>query len=227
MKSLLRTLKKIPWWGYLCGFFYFGLQYGLYRLGELLSRVIGTAAHPLPCKIPFLDDRIPLIPVFVIIYVYSYIFWIMGPIAVSLTSKRNFVNYLWGISLAYLIGFLIFIFVPTYMDRAAEGLYEAVAGGGFFKDMLKTVYEADGSTIAYNLFPSYHCLISLYHYLGIRKQQEIPKGFRVYSLVMVILICMSTVFTKQHYIIDTVGGLGISLGCYLLMRKLDPGKKYE
>ena len=104
---------------------------------------------------------------------------------------------------------------------------EVAARPGLFNGMLKTIYAADGSDLAFNLFPSYHCLISAYCWLGVRNRPEISKGFRVYSLVMVILICMSTVFTKQHYIIDTVGGLGISLGCYLLMRKLDPGKKYE
>jgi membrane-associated phospholipid phosphatase len=98
---------------------------------------------------------------------------------------------------------------------------------GFFNQLLATVYAADGSTLAFNLFPSYHCLISLYCYLGVRKQPEISKGFQVYSLVMVVLICLSTLFTKQHYIIDMIGGLGISLACYALMHRLDPGRKYQ
>ncbi|MBQ1521435.1 MAG: phosphatase PAP2 family protein, partial [Erysipelotrichaceae bacterium] len=79
---------------------------------------------------------------------------------------------------------------------------------------------ADGSEMAYNLVPSYHCLISAYCYLGVRKQPEISKGFRVYSLIMAILISISTVCTKQHYIIDVVTGVGISIGCYLLMNRV-------
>ena len=39
---------------------------------------------------------------------------------------------------------------------------------------------------------------------------------------MTILICMSTVFTKQHYFLDIVGGLGISVICYAVVQKLDP-----
>ncbi|MBR6349947.1 MAG: hypothetical protein IKR67_05295, partial [Lachnospiraceae bacterium] len=64
-----------------------------------------------------------------------------------------------------------------------------------------------------------------YCYLGVRKQPEISKGFRIYSLVMTILICLSTVFTKQHYFIDIFGGLAISIICYLVVGKLDPGGK--
>jgi membrane-associated phospholipid phosphatase len=174
-----------------------------------------------------IDDLFPVIPVFVVIYLFSYVFWICGPIAVSLTAKRNFVNYICGLSLAYVIGFLFFVFLPTCMDRTAEGLMAIAAEPGFFNQLLATVYAADGSTLAFNLFPSYHCLISLYCYLGVRKQPEISKGFQVYSLVMVVLICLSTLFTKQHYIIDMVGGLGISLACYALMHRLDPGRKYQ
>ncbi len=227
MKAILRTLRSVPRWGWAFGFGYFALQYGMYRLGAWLSRVIGTIDYAFPCKIPVIDDLFPVIPVFVVIYLFSYVFWICGPIAVSLTAKRNFVNYICGLSLAYVIGFLFFVFLPTCMDRTAEGLMAIAAEPGFFNQLLATVYAADGSTLAFNLFPSYHCLISLYCYLGVRKQPEISKGFQVYSLVMVVLICLSTLFTKQHYIIDMVGGLGISLACYALMHRLDPGRKYQ
>ena len=227
MKRFWETVKSIPRWGWIVGFVYFGLQYGMYRLGELLSRVLGTVSYAFPCKIPVLDDLFPLVPAFAVIYLSSYFFWICGPIAVSLTKKRNFVNYICGLSLSYLIGFLFFVFLPTYMDRTAEGLMEAAKQPGIFNAMLATIYAADGSEYAFNLFPSYHCLISLYCYLGVRKQPEISKGFQVYSLVMVVLICLSTLFTKQHYIIDMVGGLGISLACYALMHRLDPGRKYQ
>lgn len=126
--------------------------------------------------------------------------------------------------MAYIIGFLFFVFLPTYMDRNAEGLMEQALQPGFFNGLLATIYAADGSNLAFNLFPSYHCLISLYCYLGVRKQPEISKGFRAYSLIMAMLICFSTVFTKQHYFIDIVGGLGISIICYSIVNRIDLAK---
>ncbi|MBQ9815230.1 MAG: phosphatase PAP2 family protein [Lachnospiraceae bacterium] len=218
-------LKKIPWWGWVLGIVYFGLQYGMYRLADLLSRVFGTIDRALCPKIAAVDDLIPVIAIFAVIYLFSYIFWICGPIAVSLTKRSNFINYIIGLSAAYLIGFLIFVLMPTYMDRNAEGLMAIAAQPGIFNKLLGIIYGADGSGLAFNLFPSYHCLISLYCYLGVRKQPEISKGFRIYSLVMTILICLSTVFTKQHYFIDIFGGLAISIICYLVVGKLDPGGK--
>ena len=225
MKRFWETVKSIPSWGWIVGFVYFGLQYGMYRLGDWISRLTGTIERAFPPKIPF-DDLIPIIPVFAVIYLFSYVFWICGPIAVSLTKKRNFVNYIVGLSLAYLIGFLFFVFLPTCMDRSREGLMEVASRPGLFNWLLSIIYGADGSGMAFNLFPSYHCLISLYCYLGVRKQPEISKGFRIYSLIMTALICLSTVFTKQHYVLDIAGGLGISLLCYWLVGIWDPGKKY-
>lgn len=225
--KLVEKLKKVPRYGWICGFLFFGLQYGMYRLADWISRITGTIDNAFPPKIAFIDDKIPVIAIFAVIYVYSYFFWICGPIAASLTEKKNFINYIIGLLAAYIIGFLIFIFMPTCMDREAEGLMEIANGSGIANFMLRTIYGADGSGMAFNLFPSYHCLISLYCYLGVARRPEISKGFRIYSLVMTILICMSTVFTKQHYFIDIIGGLGISLVCYFAVALINPGRRIE
>ena len=225
MDKLFKKIKMVPWWGWVSGIVFFILQRLFYDFGFYLSKSLGTISRAFECKIPVIDDLIPVIPVFTVIYLFSYIFWIMAPIVASLTEKNNYVNYLIGLFMAYLIGLLFFIFVPTYMDRVKEGLLVIVDKPGIFNLMLKTVYENDGKEIAYNLLPSYHCLISAYCYLGIRNREEISKGFRVYSLVMAILVCLSTIFTKQHYIIDVISGVGISLVCYIITTKLNIADK--
>jgi hypothetical protein len=227
MKKLTDLLKRVPWWGYVLGIVYFALQYGMYRLGNLLSVVLGTISYAFEWKIAPIDDLFPVIPAFSLIYIYSYVFWIMGPMAVSITKRRNFINYICGLTLAYIIGFLFFVFMPTYMDRVKEGLMEYADKTGFLNQLLASVFAADGGTMAFNLFPSYHCLISVYCWLGVWKQPEISKGFQMYSLIMFILIVLSTLFTKQHYIPDCFGGIGIAVFCYWLMNRLDPGKKWE
>ena len=219
----MKLLKKIPAYGYIAGILFFALQYGLYQLGNYLSGVIGTKENAWCPKI-FLDNYIPVVSVFVVIYVFSYVFWICGPMAVSIGKKSHFINYVVGLLLAYLIGFLIFTFAPTYMDRVAEGL-TTYAGNGIFDKMLQTVYASDGGDIAFNLFPSYHCMISTYCYLGVRKQPEISKGFKIYSFIMALLICISTQLTRQHYLLDMVAGISIAVICYIIVGKWNPGKE--
>ena len=214
--------KKIRLKGILLGIALFAIQFGLYFLGTKLSAMLGTNAYAFKWKIPALDDLFPIVPFFAVIYLYAYFFWVCAPVAVYATKKRNLINYLCGYFLAILIGFVFFVFVPTYMDRMEEGLMDFAGRTGIFNRMLAFVYSADGGKIAYNLFPSYHCLVSTYSYLGIRKRPEVSLGIRAYSLIMTLLICCSTVFTKQHYFIDIVGGLSISILCYIIVQKLDP-----
>ena len=104
---------------------------------------------------------------------------------------------------------------------------ELAARSGPFRWVLGIIYAADGGERAFNLFPSYHCLISAYCYLGVRKRLEISQGYRIGSLVMTVLICLSAVLTKQHYFIDVAGGVGIALLCHGLIQWLDPGKRAE
>lgn len=221
----LNKIKRIPWWGWLSGPFYFILQYSMYRLGNYCSFLIGTKESPWCPKIPAIDDLVPVVAAFIVIYVFAYVFWVCGPIAVSLTKKSNAINFFIGFTAAYIVGFLFFTFCPTYMDRTAEGLMDYAAGGGLFDGALAWIYSIDGSEIAFNLFPSYHCLISVYCYLGVRGQEEISKGYRTYSLIMAILICLSTQFTKQHYILDLIGGVAVAVICYVIVEKINPGER--
>ncbi|MBE6121274.1 MAG: phosphatase PAP2 family protein [Erysipelotrichaceae bacterium] len=227
MKKFAEKIKQIPKWGWASGIGLFVLQYSMYRFANWVSVLIGTAEHAFECKIPVIDDLIPIIPVFVLPYIASYGLWVIAPAAASLTKKRNYINYVCGLLATYIIGSLIFILWPTYMDRAKEGLMAYAQQPGLMNMLLGVVYAADGSERAFNLFPSFHCIISAYCYLGVRKQPEISKGYQMFSLLAAVLICFSTVFTKQHYIIDVIGGIAISLAVYVLMNLIDPGRRME
>ena len=226
MKKLKETIRRIPRYGWIASAAIFSFNYALYLLGPLLARWLGTESWAFAPKIPFIDDRFQLIPAFVVIYVVSYVAWIIGILAVSLTDKRNFINYTIGLEASVLIGFLLFVFMPTTMDRVTEGLIQKVNEPGVFNWMMKFIYMCDGGETGRALFPSFHCLMSIYCYLGIRRQSEISKGFKVYTLVMTLLVCLSTVYTKQHYFVDIIGGLGIPVICYAIVRKLDPATRH-
>ena len=145
MKRRWNQIKRVPWWGWCFGIGYFALQRGMYRLGEWLSRALGTVAWAFECKIPVIDDLFPVVPAWTVIYVFiSYLFWIAGPVAASLTKKRNFVNYIVGLSLGYFVGFLFFAFMPTMMDRVKEGLMSVGEQPGFFNGLLDQGYWSDG-----------------------------------------------------------------------------------
>ena len=226
MKKLVETIKRFPKYGWIATVTIYFFNYALYLLGPLLARLLGTNSWAFAPKIPFIDDNFHVIPVFMIIYIVSYAIWVYGMLVISLTDKRNYINYIIAVEASALIGFLFFIFMPTYMDRVAEGVLKSVDGPGALNWVCRFIYAADGGDYGRALFPSFHCLMSIFCYLGIRKQKEISTGFKVYTLIAAFLICLSTVYTKQHYFIDIIGGLGIPVICYAIVQKIDPATRF-
>lgn len=99
-----------------------------------------------------------------------------------------------------------------------------VVGDDFCSWLVRFIYSADAP---YNLFPSIHCLVSWYCYIGIRKSSKIPKWYQWFSCVFAILVCASTQFTKQHYLVDIAGGIFIAQVCYICMKRGNVYQKVE
>ena len=117
---------------------------------------------------------------------------------------------------------LFFLVVPTTNVRPH------LQSTDIFAFLLKMVYVTDAPT---RLFPSIHCLVSWFCYIGLRGQKSIPKWYQTVSLIFAILVCVSTQVTKQHYVIDVLGGIAIAEFCYWIsgkiMKRLSSRKEEE
>lgn len=223
---MVKRIKRIPLWGWGLGFCVFLVQYIAYQMADIISEIIGTKANAWCPKIDVVDNSISILPAFSIIYVFAYIFWICGLAVTSLADKEDFINNLAVWILSYLFGTILLIAFPTNMDRIAEGLLVYGTRKDIISKLMYTIYRYDGLEKAVNLCPSFHCISSVCCYLGIRKQSVVSKGFRIYTLIMAILVCMSTVFIKQHYFIDVLSGVMIPIVCYLFVQELNFGKMW-
>ncbi|AAK79457.1 membrane-associated phospholipid phosphatase [Clostridium acetobutylicum] len=146
----------------------------------------------------YLDNKIPVVPIFTVIYLGSYIFWIINYILISKVNKNVCYRLIMADLLGKLICGIIYIVYPTTNIRPH------IVSSGIFVDMLKFLYSVDAAN---NLFPSIHCLVSWYCFAGIRNCKTIPVWYRYLSLFIAIMICVSTLTTKQHVIIDVFGGV--------------------
>ena len=215
--------KRIKPYAIVIGILYAVLQHGVYLLGHYLATWFGF--EPFLPKIPF-DDMIPIISIFIIPYVWSYLYWAMAPVAVSLCEKRHFADYMAANLTACVAGILLLAFFPTYMDRIAEGLYEVSENPSVFDKLRQFWYSLDGSAMAYNLLPSFHCINSTLCYLGVAGRSEIPGWFRVYSFITTLLIFASTVFVKQHYFLDIVTGVAVAVIAFIICKKYHWGRMW-
>ena len=156
------------------------------------------------------DRMVPVIPEFTSIYLICYVFWVVNYIMIAGIGKEHMYRFLTGDFLSRIVCGIFFVLLPTTLVRPE------ITGTGFWDQALRLVYSIDQSA---NLFPSIHCLVSWFCYIGIRHQKKIPVWYQRFSCVFAILVCVSTQVTKQHYIIDVFGGIILSELCYLIGKK--------
>lgn len=145
-----------------------------------------------------LDNMVPVMPIFIIFYFGSYIFWIINYILISRISEESCYRLAISDILGKLTCFIIYVAFPTTNVRPD------IVTSGIFVDMLKFLYKVDAAN---NLFPSIHVLVSWYSFIGLRNNNTIPAWYRYFSLFMAVMISISTLTTKQHVIADVFAGV--------------------
>ncbi|MDY3919449.1 MAG: phosphatase PAP2 family protein [Candidatus Limivivens sp.] len=154
-----------------------------------------------------LDRMVPFQPAWVSIYLVCYLFWVVNYLMVGRLEKEHFYRFVTADLLSRLVCGLFYLFLPTTNVRPE------VTGTGIWELLMAWLYAADEPT---NLFPSIHCLTSWFCYIGIRGQKKIPRWYQGFSLIFAILVCLSTQFTKQHYLVDLIGGVALAEGSWRL-----------
>ncbi|EOT22255.1 hypothetical protein C805_03575 [Eubacterium sp. 14-2] len=157
-----------------------------------------------------LDDRIPFVPWTVAIYLGCYVFWVVNYIIGCRQDREEAFRFLSADLLTKLVCFLCFLFLPTTNTRPV------IEGSTIWDELMRFLYQVDAAD---NLFPSIHCLTSWFCFIAVRRNEKIPKWYRLASLLMALSVCISTLTTKQHVLIDVAAGIGIAEGSYWFVEK--------
>lgn len=181
-----------------------------------LSLVLLVALVPLYILIPELfpprhrhlpelaiDRALPLVPVWALVYGALYLFLILLPIFVVRQDplvRRTVYAYLliWLVSYGF-----FFVFYPTAAPRPARVVAEGFAAWG-----LRALYASDPP---YNCFPSLHVAHSFVSALA---SHRVNRGLGVLATICAALVALSTLLTKQHYVVDVIGGVVLASVAY-------------
>lgn len=146
-----------------------------------------------------IDNLIPFSKYSVIPY-YFYYLYISGTLLALYFRKDSslFFRHVFSVTLSSIIALLIFIIFPTYVPR--PNLMET----DFLTRMMKHIYSIDPP---YNCFPSMHVFYSLICFWHLSLLNRKSFKFMTFNILSFVLISISTVFTKQHYTPDILGGL--------------------
>jgi membrane-associated phospholipid phosphatase len=146
-----------------------------------------------------LDRAVPLEPVWILVYSSMWVFAFLPAFVIrEVELRRRAVLAYITVALVSYVGFLLY---PTMGPRPARVIDE-----GFFAWSLRFIYDSDRP---YNCFPSLHVA---YAFVAALTCYRIHRGLGIAALAYASLIGISTLYIKQHYVIDVVAG---ALSAYL------------
>ncbi len=158
-----------------------------------------------------LDNRIPFLPWTSVIYLGCYIFWAVNYILGCTQDKENAEIFIWTEIISKTVCLICYVVIPTTNVRPY------IEGSGIFEKAMVWLYSVDAAD---NLFPSIHCLSSWLCVIAVRNQERVPKSYKVVSVIIAVLVCISTVTTKQHVIVDVIAGVLLAELSYKMAPKV-------
>ena len=158
-----------------------------------------------------LDDLIPFCEVFILPYFIWFLYIAVTVAYFLLTSKQDFLKCCTYLFTGMTICLLIYTVWPNGHYLRVD--LASLERDNIFLRMLSGIYSIDTAT---NVFPSIHVFNSVGAMIAINKSEKLHsiKWLQWGTFVLTILICMSTVFLKQHSIMDVMGALVLNFLLY-------------
>ena len=186
------------------------LYWPLFGVLFYLAERVLIPAHYYPVYIP-LDSRIPFCELFLIPYLFWFVYLVGMHLYTLLFDVRAFRRMMKFIIFTYSVALVLFFVFPT-----CQNLRPAV----FPRDNVLTrfmagFYRFDTST---NVLPSLHVVGSFaVHFAALDSKRFRTPAWRSFFTVSTALISISTVFLKQHSVLDVAAGLLVCAAGYALV----------
>lgn len=190
--------------------------FGLFFL--IVERLwIRESYFPVYCS---LDDKIPFCEYFLIPYLFWFVFLIGIHIYTLLFDVDSFKKLMRFIIITYSAAMLIYIVFPNCQELRPV-IFER---DNIFTHFIKGFYQFDTNT---NVCPSIHVIGSVAVMLCAWHSKHFSKtGWRIVFGVIALLISVSTVFLKQHSVLDIVAAVPICFIAYWIVYKKESKRVY-
>ena len=162
-----------------------------------------------------LDDLIPFCEYFVIPYTLWYFFIAATLLYFALYNPRGLKQFMTFIIVTQVVAMAIYILYPNRQDLRPE-VFE---NNNVFTWMVGQLYTIDTNT---NVCPSLHVGYSIAMASAWLKEKEISPWIKVCIALTAVAICLSTVFIKQHSVVDTF----VAIPMCLLAEIIAYGRSY-
>ncbi len=200
MKTLFHKYKHA--WVFLYGLIYLPWFY-------YLEKHVTDNFHVIHTRI---DEMIPFLEIFIIPYLLWFVYMAVAVLYFFFTDKTDF----YKVMAFLIIGMTVFLIISTIFPNGQVLRPTVFERDNIFVDMVKRLYRTDTPT---NIFPSIHVYnsigicISILRSKKLRKYKWIPHT----SVVLTVLIILSTLFLKQHSILDAISAGLLSIVAYRIV----------
>ena len=151
------------------------------------------------------EAAIPFIPAFEFLYVLGYLLPVLAVFA--LPGPRELRRLLLAFGLTLLVAYGTYLLFPVWFERP-----------DLRPDSLATwLLWLEYHDPSYNHFPSLHVGTSWLMYLACRRGTRFP----AILLATVVGIGLSTLFVKQHYLVDVLFGVALASLAWSLAARMD------
>lgn len=170
-----------------------------------------------------LDDFIPHVPLFVIPYVLWYAYVAIPAFFLFFASKNEFVKIALFLTLGMMVACIVYTLFPNGQTLRPEL-------NGYDAPLIRLIQLIYSNDTPNNSAPSIHVIYSVAAHAAIAFYNNNRKRIawiNMASLILSVLCIMSTVFIKQHSMIDLIFGLIVSAVLYILIYGRRTGKTTE
>lgn len=198
LKELLKRMKGIIIFGivYLATFFFMEAR-------DVPVNIIHTK----------LDDMIPFCEYFIIPYVIWYVYVCGTVLYLGLTDKslKEYKRFIANM----MLGMIVFV-ITSLIYPNGQNLRPEIVVDGFFTWAVNLLYTIDTST---NILPSLHVFATVACDIALCRDERFKKhpSWKWASHILAVLICLSTMFLKQHSVIDVIAALLCNIVFYPLV----------
>lgn len=163
-----------------------------------------------------IDDKIPFIEYFIIPYMLWFLYVSGVVLYLFLKDTSGFYK-----CCAFLFtGMTLFLIISTLYPNGHQLRPEYFERNNIFVQAVQALYQTDTST---NIFPSIHVYNSIGAHIAIIQNDRLRQNKWITggSFILMVSICMATVFLKQHSMFDVITGLILAFVMYEVVYKVD------
>ena len=205
LRAIQTWIRENPhaWWA-----LYLPVYLILFVLVE--HAVDGSGAYWVP-YLP-IDDQLPFLEGFVLAYCTWYPMLFLIGLYLLFADGPAFRRYMQFIAIGFTLGTLICFLIPNGQNLRPQ----TFAHDNLLTRLVQGIYRADTNT---NVFPSVH-VIGCFAAVFAAFDAASLKKLRAPLVVLTVLISLSTLFIKQHSVLDMIGAVALCVPIWIFLRRV-------